>query len=75
MLPAGIPPNGRPWSAPPRVRMLLAVLGIGLIAGGVAIGQLSLMLLPVSALACWLGMDGFLAGVMGRRTRGLVRLG
>ncbi len=46
----------------------------GLITGGVALSHLSLMLIPVSVLTCWLGMDGMLAGVFGRRTRGLVRL-
>ena len=74
MLPPAVPPGGRPSSAPPRLRILLAVLGTGAIAGGVAITQLSLLLIPVSGLACWLGMDGLLAGVEGRRTHGLVRL-
>lgn len=74
MLPPGVPPDGSPRSAPPRVRILLVVLGTGLIAGGVALSHLSLLLIPVSALTCWLGMDGMLAGVFGRRRRGLVRL-
>lgn len=74
MLPPEGAPNRKPPLAPPRVRILLVVLGTGLITGGVALSHLSLMLIPVSVLTCWLGMDGMLAGVFGRRTRGLVRL-
>lgn len=74
-LPPELPPRHTPWRPPAKVRALLVAVGAGLIVGGAALSQLSLFLLPVSVLVCWFGMDGMIAGVLGHRSRGLVRVG
>ena len=74
-VPPDLPPVGTPRKAPASVRICLGVIGVVLIGGGVALSQVSLFLLPISALVCWFGLDGLLAGLIGRRSRGLIRLG
>ncbi len=74
-MPPDVPPEGIPWQAPTRLRFWLGVTGVGLIGVGLALSQVSLLLIPISALVCWFGIDGLLAGLIGHRSRGLVRLG
>jgi len=52
--------------------MLFALVGTGLVAGGIALSELSLLLLPVSLAAGWLGAEALVAGIVGRRVRGLI---
>jgi hypothetical protein len=76
-LPLGIPPGGSPQSQParPGTRIVFAVVGTGLVVGGIALSELSLFLIPASLLAWWLGAEMLVAGVVGRRGRSLARLG
>jgi hypothetical protein len=46
--------------------------GVGLVAGGIALGELSLLLIPISLAAGWLGAEALVIGIAGRGVRGLI---
>lgn len=72
-LPPAVPPGDVPSRHTVRFRARLgfALAGVGLVAGGIALGELSVLLIPIGLAAGWLGAEALVVGIIGRRVRGL----
>jgi hypothetical protein len=74
MMPPDTPPDDVPsrHTVRLRARFGFALVGVGLVAGAVALGELSLLLIPVSLAAGWLGLEALVVGIIGRGVRRLI---
>jgi hypothetical protein len=55
-----------------RARFGFTLVGVALVAGATAVAELSVLLIPVSLAAGWLGVEALVVGIAGRGVRGLI---